>query len=238
MSSSTGETDRLVFFAEGVSRYYEEIPVRFIWHMGMSWQVRQRSVNSMHEAISKNFPNKNILEASTKSTYYSLGKSLSAFNLTFDGVPVENIFQSSKVFNDGGPYLELLDMDPAGAKRDPKIKIDKNHPDRRLVGFRYDDKDFPTEPKSMFYDYIYIKALCQHPELAQKVLAYDAFTDIEFNQKKPYSNDKGPFNCQARALAIYVGLVRRNRLQDYLDDPSNLTAEIYPSVKEQTNFFD
>lgn len=72
----------------------------------------------------------------------------------------------------------------------------------------------------------YINALHQRPKLARNILGYDTFTDIHFNQKVAYS-DKGPFNCQARALAIYVSLVKQKTLEEYLQDPERLKYDIY-----------
>lgn len=40
-----------------------------------------------------------------------------------------------------------------------------------------------------------------NPELAEHLMDFDAFTDIEFNPEKS-------LNCQARSAALYVSLVR------------------------------
>ena len=99
-------TERIYFkVGEKTGPAYIEQKVEFDWHMGMSWQVRQRSCLSMHEAIKEDNPEAKILEVSTKSFDYDLGKALSAFNLMIDDIRVENLFQSSKVFNDGGQSI-------------------------------------------------------------------------------------------------------------------------------------
>ena len=185
--------------------------------MGMSWRVRQRSSLSMHGSIKESDPEAKILEISTKSFDYDLGKALSAFNLIIDGIRVENLFQSSKVFNDGGPYRDLLKVEPSAAKKDPRI---------------------PIEPKSFFYDYIYISALNKNKNLLQRVSEYNTFTDIEFNQKIPYSNSKGPFNCQARSCAICVWLLENNLLDDYLKNPEEYIEKIYPRRVKQSSMLD
>ncbi|MCL2529460.1 MAG: hypothetical protein FWE41_03915 [Coriobacteriia bacterium] len=227
MSKSEAITSRVVFFVGDDKEFFQEKAIEFTWYMGMSWQQRQRSSISLHESIRRLYPGIRVIEASTKSTDYELGRSLSAFNLTLEGIPIENVFQASKVFSDGGPYHDLLDVSPKEARSDERIKIDSKNKDRRLITFRYKQVDYPLKPRSMFYDYIYIKALSEHPELASRICEYDVFTDIEFNQKVPYSDRVGPFNCQARALAIFVSLERNGLTNEYLKDPGFPMNRIY-----------
>lgn len=77
----------------------------FQWFSGFSLAQKQRSIDALHNAIV--FMNKeaNPLEISTKGTI-DLGIKLSAFNLKLNGYTLENIFQSSKVFSNGGPYRD------------------------------------------------------------------------------------------------------------------------------------
>ena len=85
----------------GGRAYIEE----FDWHSGISWQVRQRSSDAMHEAILRKFSQSDlkpsdILEVSTASHDYEVGQALSAMNLvyvnseTLESYPLENWFQS------------------------------------------------------------------------------------------------------------------------------------------------
>ena len=209
------------------SAYYVEEPIKFTWYMGMSWQVRQRSSQSLREEILNKYPSRKAIEISTASDNYELGKQLSALNLTFDGIPVENIFQGSKIYSgENEPHVELFSQSAKDAKRFSKEMQALKH---TVTGFKYNGKTFDTFPYSSFYDWIYINALHQHPELARNILDYDTFTDIHFNQKVAYSN-KGPFNCQARALAIYVSLVKRKTLEEYLQDPEWLRHAIYKEL--------
>ena len=77
-------------------------------------------------------------------------------------------------------------------------------------------KNYKTEPKSGFYDYIYSKALNQNQELANAIKEYTVFTDIEFN---PIMNGRVVrFNTQARACAIFVALSNKGLLNIALDD--------------------
>ena len=235
MSSSTTTTCRLALMTDN-SAYYIEEPVEFTWHMGMSWQVRQRSSQSLRRSILVKYPERKVIEVSTASDNYELGKQLSALNLTLqtelsDGItyemPVENIFQGSKLYDgDGHPHTELFHRSPGDAKRFSK-EMQANK--RMVVGFEYNGIEFDTFPYSAFYDWVYINALHQHQDLATQILDYDTFTDIHFNQKVAYSS-KGPFNCQARALAIYVSLYKTNELNEYLKTPVPLEKKIYSAL--------
>ncbi len=134
-----------------------------------------------------------------------LGTQLSAFNLmlkTKSGkkISVESIFQSSKVFSEGGPYKDIMDMSSRDAKKDERLKNSGN-----LIAFEYRNIRWELEPKTAFYDWIYLNALNLNDDLKQQALEYDAFTDIEFNPQKS-------INCQAYSIALFVALTKRNLL--------------------------
>lgn len=228
---ATTITKRLCFIVGDDTSAYREKVVEFTWYMGMNWRMRQKSSHAMRDSIRISHPDAKILEVSTKSGNYALGVALSAFNLRLNDIPVENIFQSSKVFNDGGPYTDLLNIPPKDAKKDPRLQTADGI--RKLISFNLHGKNFPTEPKSFFYDYLYISALDQNHTLREEIMNYTIFTDIEFNQKIPYSKNQGPFNCQARACAIYVWLKSKGLLADYLKNPGSLKTQIYPSQASQ-----
>src|SRR5688572_17405993 len=61
-------------------------------------------------------------------------------------------------------------------------------PDR----FRFNGYSFPLEPKTVFYDWLYINAIYPHREWLQRPCKDAGFTDIEFNPSKS-------INCQARS---------------------------------------
>ena len=86
---------------------------------------------------------------------------------------------------------------------------------RNLICFTFEDKAFPLEPKTAFYDYIYMNALLENENLAQMILQYDAFTDIEFNPDKS-------LNCQAKAAAAFVALSRMGLIERVKDFESFL----------------
>lgn len=180
--------------------FVETLNVDFKWYPGLSKAQKKRDVISLHEAAAKRGL-KNILEVSTKSLT-ALGQSLSAMNLLLyidkrNKIPVECAFQGSKVFEHGGPYIDLFDCsNPKTAKRDSRLSTSG-----KLMGFQFQDINWGLEPKSAFYDWLYLQALQQNKGLADQLLEYDAFTDIEYNPKRSYST-------QARACALYVCLKR------------------------------
>lgn len=202
---------------------YKEVEIEFKYYNGFSLKQKQESINSMHQSINNSYPNINILEISTKSNN-PLGVELSAFNLKFydeltnKEYPLENIFQSSKVFEEGGPYRDLLYVHPKDAKRDERLKVSG-----RLVGFNYNDIVWDNEPKSMFYDWIYIRALMRNIRLSKAIIEYEAFTDIEFNHEKSY-------NCQARSAAIFVSLFKLGKIEKALSD-NEIFKKIYSDSK-------
>lgn len=213
----------------GENQMYKEVLVDFKYHSGFALSQKMKSIESMHESIELLDSKLKIIEISTKSMN-PLGVELSAFNLKFYDEDyggeffIENIFQSSKVFQNGGPYIDLLHVHPRDAKRDERLKNSG-----KLKHFHYNNKDWPLEPKSMFYDWIYINALKRYKNLSKDIVAYNAFTDIEFNHKKS-------INCQARAAAIFVSLSKLNLLNSVLEDIEKFKS-IYPEATQQLKMF-
>lgn len=190
----------------------KQVQVDFIWSAGFSKTQKQRNVNLMHEIYLKQNSEAKILEISTASQS-ELGRTLSAFNLMIPSTKtdlsysVEAIFQSSKVFTNGGPYIDMKFMEPRKIKKDKRL-IESGS----LVAFLYGDHSpWSLTPNTLFYDWIYMNALQLHPELISKVLEYNAFTDIEFNPKKSV-------NCQARSLAMYLSLYKQGIIAEVLRD--------------------
>lgn len=163
----------------------------FEWFPGFAISQKQKSIESLHNAIAETDMNASPLEISTKSTN-ALGVKLSAFHLKLHNYTLENIFQSAKVFENGGPYLDLLEVLPKEAKRDTRLRNSGS-----LLSFRYQNEDFPIIPKTAFYDYIYIAAVKNMYSLDEikPITNYNYFTDIEFNPDKS-------INTQARTASI------------------------------------
>jgi len=189
----------------------EERLVDFKWHPGMAKSQKQKSITELH-SVARSLGFDRVLEISSKSED-ELGIKLSAFNLLIETkkhkniFTVETAFQGSKVFSRGGPYKDLFGLDSLSAKKDIRLKESG-----QLVGFEFFGKKFPLEPRTYFYDWIYINALAGNEELSTEVLSFDAFTDIEFNPKKS-------INCQAHSVAVYLSLVKTGIISEALSSP-------------------
>lgn len=198
----------------------EEKSIDFKWHPGMAKPQKQKSVAELH-SVAFDLGYKRILEVSSKSKN-ELGIRLSAFNLLIttkknnNTLTVETAFQGSKVFARGGPYRDLFGLDSLAAKRD--IRLKESGP---LTRFEFFGRAFPLEPKTFFYDWLYVNALAQNEDLAEEVVNYEAFSDIEFNPKKS-------INCQAHAVAIYVSLAKKNKLEAALNSPEDFLDLLHP----------
>lgn len=180
------------------------VSVPFKWIPGLSAAQKKKNVESLHAAAKEHGIPK-VLEVSTKSGD-SLGFDLSAFNLQveFDGLqpmPLECAFQGSKVFQAGGPYTDLYAVTSREAKKDERLRTSGP-----VVSFRIAQQEFPTEPKTAFYDWLYAMTLARRVDLLERLVEYDAFSDIEFNPKTS-------FNCQARSCAVTVSLQRMGLLE-------------------------
>lgn len=211
---------RPVFLVASDERCCVRQDVQFTFFSGFSETQHLRSIRSLHQALADSGFQGKVLEISNKSPD-ALGVRLSAFNLmitTNSGrrFSVESAFQGSKVFERGGPYADLLDMPPRAAKRDERLKTSG-----RVVGFCLDGRQFPAEPKTFFYNWLYINALRLHPELTEPLLDYAAFTDIVFNPARS-------INCQAEAAAIYVSLRIRGLLEQALSSRTAFLEAVYP----------
>lgn len=178
----------------------------FEWFPGFSVIQKKKSVETLHQAFIEKYPSKKILEISSKSES-DLGVMLSAFNLQIEllnghKASVESLYQSSKVFEQGGPYKDIRYKNPLEAKRDERLKVSGD-----VIAFEHRNDRWGIEPKTAFYNWLYLNVLNLNGDLKNQVLEYDAFTDIEFNPKKSFS-------CQANAIALYVSLRRNNFLQE------------------------
>ncbi|WP_369649087.1 MULTISPECIES: hypothetical protein [unclassified Variovorax] len=185
--------------------------VDFEWFPGMAMSQSRKSIASLHEGAKRQIHVDKVLEISSKSPD-EVGVALSAFNLMIQTpkgreYSLECAYQSAKVFERGGPFLDLRDMRSIDAKRDPRL-----FQCGKLVKFTIYGADWELQPRTAFYDWLYINALHRHPDLAEQVLTYRAFSDIAFNPERS-------INCQAYAAALYVALHNRGLLtRDVLKD--------------------
>lgn len=198
---------RPVFVPSVDPPYVTTQPVSFDW----SEDKRQGVLNLHRSAAEAGLAP--LLEISTKSNE-PLGVRMSAFNLPIhvDGVgrvPLECAYQSSKVFQRGGPYTDLLHVRAVDAKQDPRLKSSG-----ALVGFRFQSRDWPLVPPTAFYDWLYLSALHPHQEALGGILQRaKGFTDIEFVPWKSV-------NCQARSAALFMGLLSQGLLDTWMASPN------------------
>lgn len=209
---------RPVFEVSLDKKLFVQKNIEFQWYSGFALSQKRKCIQSLHQNYLAIYPNKNILEISSKSEN-ELGIKLSAFNLmmNFGGktFSVETAYQGGKIFEYGGPYTDLLDKPSIAAKKDIRLKNSG-----KITGVSFFGKDFPLKPVTFFYNWLYINALNQNDELSKEVTKYNAFTDIVFNPQKS-------LNCQAMATAIYVSLRQQNLLQEALQSPQNFLSVVY-----------
>ena len=207
---------------------FKETEIEFKFFNGFSVSQKSKSIVSLHNsAINKGF--KNILEVSTKSDN-QLGWQLSAFNLMVDfeekqKISLECAFQGSKVFENNIQYNDLYFTQSIKAKKDERIRNSGN-----IIGFNYQDTFWENEPKTAFYDWLYIHTLYKnYKHIIDELILFDTFTDIEFNPKRS-------INCQARTCAILVSLVKLNILDDAMKSKKDFIRIVYNPKPVQQAF--
>lgn len=175
----------------------------FVWNGGLSVTQKRRNIRALHQSV-EDSTGQTVLEVSSKAEV-ELGRNLSAFNLRSDGVYLECIFQAAKRYENGGPFVDLLQATPRDAKTNERHRYYGN-----LVSFSKDGIEWPLEPRTAFYDFIYVTAVVENYGRDLDLSEYEWFTDIEFNPNKS-------INCQARALAEYK-LLKEKNLFEVLED--------------------
>ncbi len=202
---------RPVFKVIDTKPYVSIIDIEFVYNNGFAITQKQKNIMAVHSKYKSIFSEGNILEISSKSMQ-PLGVNLSAFNLPLyvpsvkKNISVENAFQSGKVFEQGGPFRDILLLSPKEAKQDERLKTSG-----KLIKFSFEGTDYPINPPNAFYDYLYISALNQNENLSKELMEYNAFTDIKYNPKKS-------INCQAIAAARYVGMRLAGVADEALDN--------------------
>lgn len=191
--------------------------IEFEWSPGMAVSQKQKSIAALHGAAQSKLKVTRFLEVSSKSTE-PLGIALSAFNLMIRtpkrAYSVECAYQASKVFENGGPYRDLLDGSSLQAKRDPRLASSG-----QLTGFDFYGTTWELEPQTAFYDWLYINALKKQPNLVDQLKPFSGFTDIEFNPKRSV-------NCQAYAVALFMSLQTRGILEDATSTQDSFLATL------------
>lgn len=210
--------ERPIFVSKPASKQLvEEVFLQLKWHSGFAAVQKEKNIRALHEAAARaGYPN--VLEVSTKSDN-PRGQELSAFNLRVRNerrgeVPLECVFQGSKVFERGGPFVDLYSMDVRSARKDPRLKESG-----KLVAFEFAGSRWPLEPKTAFYDWLYVSCIYPSLERAQELLQYGGFSDIEFN---PFRS----INCQARSIALFLTLMQRGELDEALKSSADFLRVI------------
>ncbi len=200
--------------------------IDFHYYSGFAVVQKQKSIASLHEAIHEKYGFEKILEVSSKSQD-QLGIDLSAFNLMMvdkksnKKFSVECAFQSSKVFEQGGPFIDLLNRTSREAKKDQRLKESGN-----LLKFVFYNREWDLLPRTAFYDWLYINALNANPQYHEELSQYEAFTDIEFNPEKS-------INCQANSIAMFLSIKKKGLLDQIKNQDSFLRLhQMYESNKK------
>lgn len=220
--------NRPIFVASLSSLGVKTINVDFKWYPGYSVSQKQKSIEDLHKQGGLRGI-QNILEVSSKSPK-ELGVNLSAFNLKTKTqkkdkeFSVETAFQGSKVFEKGGPYTDLIFADSRSAKKDKRIK--NSGP---LVRFDFFEYSFKLQPRTLFYDWLYINTLLKNSHLVDQLDKYSAFTDIEFNPQKS-------INCQAFSLALFKTLKVNDMICGEKIEPTEF-YELAKSIYERSEKF-
>jgi len=208
---------RPVFVVNERRPFFRQTMVDFTYSSGFAVCQKQKNIVALHDAFKRMSPESKVLEISSKSLQ-PLGIKLSAFNLPKyvpslgKSVPLECVYHGGKIFAAGGPYTDLYTATARAAKKDERLKSSGE-----LRGFAFEGEQMPLIPRTAFYDWLYVNALMENQELAEQVMEFDAFTDIEFNPNKS-------LNCQARAAALFVAMKKLGRLEECREFQSFLTA--------------
>ena len=152
-------------------RLVETKVINFQWSTGMAKSQKQKSIKSLHENA-KSEGISSVLEISTQSPYED-GVPLSPFNLMMefpngDKFPVENLFFGSMVFEEGGPYTDMYGMDTYKMRKDDR-KTNWHH---RVLQYDFDGTIWENVPETAFYDWLYLNALHQNPDLSERQIVW------------------------------------------------------------------
>ena len=193
--------------------FVSETEIQFDWRSPYTYgkEATQRNIACLHSEICDlcQTDYEDILEVSGASTL-DIGRQLSAPNLTalrkradqMHGSKkrsVEALYQGSKVFEKGGPHHELYNYTGLAAKKKLREKTLGG-----IIGFNYEGVEFACDPKDAFYNWLYCSILCdeKNRELSETIIndyEFFGYTDIFFNHETQKA-------CQARALAIFLGM--------------------------------
>ena len=183
--------------------YVKEIPVTFPWANGS----KQQNIQAVQDAFHDVYPDIPALEVSLASAQPE-GVEAAAMKLPFRlasadrQLPVGIVYEASRVFENGGPYPDLLEASPQKVRKDARLQQSG-----RCIAYGLEGAEYPAEPNPYaFFNWLYGCALQQVPERAGEILKYRAFTDLELGSTQ---KDR---NSPARAAAVYAGLAAAGQL--------------------------
>lgn len=242
---------RTIFKPTREPPFYEEVEVAFEWEKGRpSLANARRNAAKLAEAAREQL-NIRVIEISRAAVAGQELKAeydkLSAFKLRVliidrKQLPLEVVYQSAKVWEGSGDeQVDLAQKDLKGVKggRVAKKEANAQRASRaRLIKFRIKINDlfgdFPIHPEDAFYNWLYILSLRQEhnkklsdailKEVEETKLDGIGFSDIFFKKKDKLGVR---YNCQARAVAIFVGLY----FADRDSEDRKKMDEIFPSDK-------
>src|SRR5205085_12467442 len=113
-----------------------------------------------------------------------------------------------------------FEKSPIEAKRDERLRSSG-----ALTKFSFFGSDWALEPKTAFYDWLYINALLKNPDLVDRLTDRDGFTDIEFNPERS-------INCQARSAALFCALYHTEKLDFAMASRENFLSLYKGRVSE------
>jgi hypothetical protein len=199
------------------SKLVKGLDLQFEWFLGMARTQKQKSITAFHQKAEEVGYQK-VLEISTYSLQ-PLGRQMSAFklicNLGYDSGIVEELYQKGKV----------LSVDESTSISSEELK------GKRPISFVFEGYQWPLNPQTCFYDWLYLNALNQNIELSKQIFEFSAFTDIAYNPKKSLST-------QARSAALYVALKKLEKTE-HISNPQNFLNLLnsYDYMRASENLF-
>ena len=202
--------------------YCREQPVTFTWIKGS----KRQNIRAVHDAVHTTDPDVSILEVSSASVQPE-GEAVSSLRLLLrldsvaQDVPISTVFEAAKVFEHGGPFVDLLTCAPSKVHKDTRLRTNG-----KLLRYSLEGSEYPIEPHpDSFFEWLYCRALKQFPEKAAQLSRYNAFSDIA-----AAADSKKYYGDSSRAAAIYVGLAAAGKLP-CIDSYESFIAEVYTEPK-------
>ena len=158
-----------------------------------SYEDKHESLKSLHQNFNRHFKDHKILDVSEDSND-SLGMALSRDYLRDkEGRLVSHIFEGGRLCIEGG----------------------------KITGLKIEDKLFPAKPWTLTKYWFWFNAVYHQKELLERVLEYDAFSDINM------LTAKRTFGLPAEAAALMVTVNRLGYLDAVMEDIESFAKGCY-----------